>query len=384
MGRRGARTAGLCELLGNLYDAAIDASLWAGSLEAICRYVDAGAVAAILTQDLIARTGIQHAQWEHDPRFSELYFSRYIQINPTLEHLAALRAGQMIHFGAPPVFEDLRASRFRDEWARPQDFSNAIMAVLTRDGPLCTALSITLRGRRQAFHPQAEARIGSLVPHLRRALTISRLLETETRRTATLSGFVDELTAAVYVVSAENEVLYANPSGTSLRAQGHLFHRSHLRLTCIDAAAQRALQSMLAACGSGVRNSYESAQALPVEARDSRCYILHVLPLSLTSSHWRLANPNSAAAVLFVSSVGVTRSASTDLLARLHRLTPMESKVLGAIVCEEGVPAASRLLGIAETTVKTHLRHIFQKTGTDRQSELVKLAASAASPFKKP
>jgi len=83
-----------------------------------------------------------------------------------------------------------------------------------------------------------------------------------------------------------------------------------------------------------------------------------------------------------VSSIHVTRPASADTLARLHRLTPMEARVLGAIVCEDGVPAASRLLGIAQTTVKTHLKHIFEKTGTDRQADLVKLVASTANPFK--
>ena len=37
-------------------------------------------------------------------------------------------------------------------------------------------------------------------------------------------------------------------------------------------------------------------------------------------------------------------------------------------------------LGIAETTVKTHLHRVFAKTGVSRQADLVKLAAGFSNP----
>jgi len=45
------------------------------------------------------------------------------------------------------------------------------------------------------------------------------------------------------------------------------------------------------------------------------------------------------------------------------------------------VPAIAKVLGISQATAKTHLRNLFQKTGTNRQAELVKLVAGAAGPF---
>jgi Bacterial regulatory proteins, luxR family len=38
-------------------------------------------------------------------------------------------------------------------------------------------------------------------------------------------------------------------------------------------------------------------------------------------------------------------------------------------------------LGVSETTVKTHLQHVFEKTGTQRQADLVKLVAGYMSPL---
>jgi DNA-binding CsgD family transcriptional regulator len=55
--------------------------------------------------------------------------------------------------------------------------------------------------------------------------------------------------------------------------------------------------------------------------------------------------------------------------------------VLLAIVQVGGVAEVAEALGIAESTVKTHLHHLFAKTGTKRQADLVELVASYTSPL---
>ena len=55
--------------------------------------------------------------------------------------------------------------------------------------------------------------------------------------------------------------------------------------------------------------------------------------------------------------------------------------MLLAIVDVGGVPESAVALGIAESTVKTHLRNLFVKTRTRRQADLVKIVAGFASPL---
>jgi DNA-binding CsgD family transcriptional regulator len=57
-------------------------------------------------------------------------------------------------------------------------------------------------------------------------------------------------------------------------------------------------------------------------------------------------------------------------------------RVLMMIVEVGGVPEVVATLGVSEPTVKTHLQHIFQKTGTSRQADLVKLVAGYMSPLR--
>ena len=49
--------------------------------------------------------------------------------------------------------------------------------------------------------------------------------------------------------------------------------------------------------------------------------------------------------------------------------------MLFSIIEIGGAAEVAEVLGIAEATVKTHLQHVFEKTGTGRQADLVKLVA---------
>jgi DNA-binding CsgD family transcriptional regulator len=85
--------------------------------------------------------------------------------------------------------------------------------------------------------------------------------------------------------------------------------------------------------------------------------------------------------VLFLQKASMVPQLATDAIAAAFRLTPSELRVLMAIVEFGGVPDIAAKLGIAETTVKTHLGRLFDKTGAGRQADLVKIAAGFAVPF---
>jgi hypothetical protein len=46
-----------------------------------------------------------------------------------------------------------------------------------------------------------------------------------------------------------------------------------------------------------------------------------------------------------------------------------------------GVPEVVAALGVADTTVRTHVGRLFEKTGATRQADLVKLVAGYAAPL---
>jgi DNA-binding CsgD family transcriptional regulator len=71
----------------------------------------------------------------------------------------------------------------------------------------------------------------------------------------------------------------------------------------------------------------------------------------------------------------------SQAIGSAFKLTPTELRVLLAIVEVGGVPEVATAFGIADTTVRTHVTRLFEKTGTSRQADLVKLVAGYATPL---
>ena len=71
-----------------------------------------------------------------------------------------------------------------------------------------------------------------------------------------------------------------------------------------------------------------------------------------------------------------------EAFAKLYGLTGSELRVLLAMSPGLGVKQAAEILGIGDTTAKTHLQHIYAKTNTSKQTELMNLFMSSAPPVK--
>jgi DNA-binding CsgD family transcriptional regulator len=69
-------------------------------------------------------------------------------------------------------------------------------------------------------------------------------------------------------------------------------------------------------------------------------------------------------------------------MVALFDCTAAESRVFAQIAAGRTLLEAAQALGIAITTTKTHLAHIFATTGTRRQADLVRLSAALALPLR--
>jgi DNA-binding CsgD family transcriptional regulator len=58
-------------------------------------------------------------------------------------------------------------------------------------------------------------------------------------------------------------------------------------------------------------------------------------------------------------------------------LTPAEALLASEVVKGGGLKECARAIGIAEATARTHLHRIFEKTGTKRQAQLVRLVMAS-------
>jgi len=69
----------------------------------------------------------------------------------------------------------------------------------------------------------------------------------------------------------------------------------------------------------------------------------------------------------------------TAFLKNRFGLTPAEARLVLRLMAGDSLRAAAKALDIQYETVRTHLKSIFQKTGTCRQAELVIVVVRALS-----
>ena len=87
-----------------------------------------------------------------------------------------------------------------------------------------------------------------------------------------------------------------------------------------------------------------------------------------------------ATAAVFVADGGAPWTAATDAVAMLHELTPAEARVFELVVAGRSSQDIAGELGIATSTVRTHLLRVFDKTGQHSRAGLVRLAGEIRLP----
>jgi DNA-binding CsgD family transcriptional regulator len=109
-----------------------------------------------------------------------------------------------------------------------------------------------------------------------------------------------------------------------------------------------------------------------------RSYAILVSPLSQKGNG---PVDHAAVAVLITDPERNVPAASEERLAQQFGLTPAEARVAVALLAGKTVETAAGELGIATTTLRTHVRSLLQKTGTGRQAELLGVLLSGPSLF---
>jgi DNA-binding CsgD family transcriptional regulator len=370
----------LSAVVAAVYDAALEPSLWPRVLASAREFVG-GLSAAIFAKSLSgAAAGIYHDDGVMDPLYKRLYFEKYGRIDPSnAVHLFA-ELEQPVCTADVMDDDEFHQSRFYLEWGAPQGLVDFLSAPIEKRGDWAAMFGVFRHQRDGRADVGAKHRMRLLVPHVRRAVLIGRVIEQGILQAASFGDALDGLASGLFFVDAGGRIVHANAAGGRMLAEGLAVTSRDGRLQAVDRVAAAALSAVFLDADSGDAAIGTRGISVPIEARDGTHFAAHVLPL--TSGARRRTGANyAAAAAVFVQPATLHTPAAPELVARTFGLTQSELRVLVAIARAGGVAETAEMLGIAETTVKTHLGRVFAKTGTSRQAELVRLLAGFASPL---
>ncbi len=367
-------------LIGDIYDASLDPLSWPRVLEKVTNFIP-GCAAMLFSQDFVNQRGQFYFNWNDNPDYTRSFFENYMKINPLLPNLMLTKVGDVFSASELMPYEELKASRFFQEWCVPQGYTDLVAVTLEKSATSVANFSVGRDVSQGLMDPAGIDRMRMVTPHLRRAVLISKVIELHKLESAAFADAFDGLAAGIFLVTAGGRVTYANESGASMLERADVLSAVRGILSAPDPTTDRTLHGALEAAARGDEALANRGIAIPLTARGGEVYVAHVL--SLTSGTRREAGfPYDAVAAVFVKKAGLELPSPIETAARLFDLSPAEIRVLYAVIEVGGVSQVAAILGISEPTVKTHLQRLFQKTGTSRQADLVKLVAGFAGPLR--
>jgi DNA-binding CsgD family transcriptional regulator len=370
---------GLSALIGHIYDAALDSSLWPSVLAAAAPFVG-GSAAALFSKSAADKTGGVAYDYGVDPHFTQLYFDHYIKLDPSTSGQFFAEIDVPIATADLIPYEEFLQTRLYREWARPQHLVDFVTAALDKSVTAAAMFGVFRHERDGVVDDPTRQRMRLIAPHIRRAVLIGRMIDLKTAEVATLTDLLENIRSGMFLVDGEGRIVHANAAGHVMLDAGDVLRAVAGRLIATAGEADQALYEIFAAAADGDAAVGVKGISVPLTSPPAEPYVAHILPL--TSGKRRRAGITYAAvAALFVRKAALEAPSPPEMIAKTYKLTPTELRVLLAIVEVGGVPEVAAALGVAETTVKTHLGRLFKKTATARQADLVKLVAGFSSPL---
>ena len=301
------------------------------------------------------------------PEAQKAYVEYYRQIDYVLDAVEKGPVG-LIQSGQPLVALKAR-SEFDADWMRPHQMDDGLFVRLT-DGSMPTCFLVAAPKRSVPFDTAERVKLTSaLVPHLQQALRTQGHLEDFAQGASDIAGAVDSVRHGIAVVGAGSVVIHLNSAAERILkcGDGLCIRSGSVEATCAPANAElhRSIVGALLEQESSPRGGNSFLCRRP---SGKRPYVIHVLPFSPATE-----NMSAARALVVLVDPEQQPEPPTQLLRRVYGLTNAEADVALRVLRGDGLKPICENLSLSMATVKTHLQHIFDKTDTHRQADLVRL-----------
>lgn len=368
------RTAArLLEVAEQLYEAAADSDAWTSAINALTGVLNADHALLIVSENatgnalVTASIGMRLTDFERflspEARRSSEFFIR------------ALPAGKAVKSSDVISDRALERSEFYNEYVRPLDGFYSVTA-RQQSSALSTAIAACRPRRSGDFGSAAASAMQMVLPHLATAVKLRHRLQLAEHRCAQVAAVLDQLHDGIIVVDADARIVFANPAGESFLNAGSGLCLSGHRLAAVHPATNETLQRLIgqSTCRAIARQAGDSLHIVRGEKRSP----IHafVSPFKVRDDDMPPRDPGEGLAIIVLTDPEKARMADKDRWRRQFGLTTAEANFALEIVKGDGRQASAERLGISVATARTHLSHIFEKTGTRRQAALVRLLLS--------
>ncbi|WP_371185540.1 helix-turn-helix transcriptional regulator [Thalassotalea maritima] len=361
------------DIIGLLYDAAIDECSWGEPLNNIRHALQANYVTLILKApqpfDDNDDLGLMVFVGGNDDGDG---FVKYQQYQHTLTPFKDKQPDKIYTVSDIMSADEWENSNYFQHWV-PDDVYHVMSVDIATENNGRLGFRVTRPPGTEDFNEQDKALAYQLIPHLRRALSIHNQIDRNYSLGVMYSQAIGRMSTATLLIDRNGKILDKN-----VYAQEILDRKDGLKIVGGSLEAtypsdNKRLRELIkqAFADSISQQSAGLPEAMSITRTSSEVKLGVVIePIPATS--WAVGSGEPTAVIYIRDSVSKAHT-SADIAKKLFDLTPAETALSMQLANGLSLEEAAEALGVRRNTARAHLRSIFSKTGVRRQTELVRI-----------
>ena len=362
------RIRGYNELVGLVYDGVEEAQPWRTLMSRLSEQTASRDANLVIASPATPGTYVLITDNDDPVATGRPHVDGVMSVNPLLEQPLprAITLDELMPNGA-----FLRSALYL-QFLKPLNIRHLLSRDVLRDEMLCALVTLERNADQEPFSARERELLELIAPHIRRAI---RLREQYTQGSY-LQGFFEEAMAKLSIACV------------MLDGHGRVYSMNHCAQQLLARSEFLAVRGEVLRCAGGVDGKpLAKAIELALAAHRNRCRSQRGVGLQLESSPGKgvldivvkplisdrlLDSRDKPAAVVYINDCGQPGIAlDPAVLVGMYGFTNCESQLAALLARGTTLSDAALQLGVSINTVKTHLRGIYEKMGTNKQAQVV-------------
>ncbi|MEQ1536835.1 MAG: hypothetical protein ABL923_13260 [Burkholderiaceae bacterium] len=344
----------------SLYDAVGKEEAWSGVVQTLSEYLDAS-IGILVFVGMGKFEQSVYANYNYDAHAIKSYEEYWWQHNLWLQTIGQrnlLQKGRIILGTDLISTADLKKTRFYTENLIHMRIEH-LMGVVLSDGSEITETPIALNFFRAPgavpFKAKDVEALQELYPHIHRAFSMHWQWRNMNEQLSTFHNSLDSMDFGVIYIDAVQRVSHTNQAA----------HRIAKDILLPRLPAQGAIAGLIDAAASG------QGGATLLEG-----HRIMVLALPVSTPVRTISGETRASVMLILVGADESHEAAETFLCNAFAISKAESRLIPLLLLGKTPVEMAETLNLKISTVRSQLSSIFEKTGTTRQQELIRLLGS--------
>jgi DNA-binding CsgD family transcriptional regulator len=356
-------------LVEEIYGAATDAELFASLARRIARVLDAPSAVIQIRQTVQATPSVVLTTDNFTTKNLSAYQDHYYKVDEWILRAARIPPGIPFQGSDLIDYSEFEHSECYTDYGSRLGLYDLVGAMFFTEFGMC-AFGVHRSRKERRFDSTTKRAVKLLLPHLRNSLELRARLEREHISGEVALDGLDRLSVGVLVVDSSGKLIFANSKGeTVLRSARGLAIR-HGKVITSDPQLQEMLKRAitLAVHFTSGRSQEPVSHIVFPGISGMRPLMIKVLPMPGPALPLTGSRPFAS---IFIGEPNVIPSDLEKLLEQLYDLTPAEARLVEGLLTGDSLQEYATRTGVRPNTVRSHMKHVFDKTDTARQAELI-------------